>query len=250
MAQPPVYVLVGGTGGIGAPLARRLAEDGAHIVIGARDADRLSAIAGETGAKAFTLDATEPDAIAGLVQAAVDAHGRVDGVANLVGSILLKPAHALSPEAFDETLRLNLHTAFFAVRAAATAMRKNADPPGGSVVLMSSVAARLGLANHEAVAAAKAGVEGLARAAAATYAPQGIRVNAVAPGLVRTPLAGRLVASEQAVEASAKMHPLGRIGEPEDLTDALAFLLDRDRSGWVTGQALSVDGGFSTVRPR
>ena len=250
MAQAPVYVLVGGTGGIGAPLARRLAEDGARVVVGARDADKLSALAGETGAKAFTLDATEPDAIAGLVQAAVDAHGRVDGVANLVGSILLKPAHALSPEAFDETLRLNLHTAFYAVRAAVTAMRKNAEPSGGSVVLMSSVAARLGLANHEAVAAAKAGVEGLARAAAATYAPQGIRVNAVAPGLVRTPLAGRLVASEQAVEASAKMHPLGRIGEPEDLTDALAFLLDRDRSGWVTGQALSVDGGFSTVRPR
>ena len=250
MAQAPVYVLVGGTGGIGAPLARRLAEDGARVVVGARDADKLSALAGETGAKAFTLDATEPDAIAGLVQAAVDAHGRVDGVANLVGSILLKPAHALSPEAFDETLRLNLHTAFYAVRAAVTAMRKNAEPAGGSVVLMSSVAARLGLANHEAVAAAKAGVEGLARAAAATYAPQGIRVNAVAPGLVRTPLAGRLVASEQAVEASAKMHPLGRIGEPEDLTDALAFLLDRDRSGWVTGQALSVDGGFSTVRPR
>ena len=250
MAQAPVYVLVGGTGGIGAPLARRLAGDGAHVVVGARDADKLSALAGETGAKAFTLDATEPDAIAGLVQAAVDAHGRVDGVANLVGSILLKPAHVLSPEAFDETLRLNLHTAFYAVRAAVTAMRKNAEPSGGSVVLMSSVAARLGLANHEAVAAAKAGVEGLARAAAATYAPQGIRVNAVAPGLVRTPLAGRLVASEQAVEASAKMHPLGRIGEPEDLTDALAFLLDRDRSGWVTGQALSVDGGFSTVRPR
>ncbi|MDT0630792.1 SDR family NAD(P)-dependent oxidoreductase [Rubrivirga litoralis] len=250
MSDAPVYVLVGGTGGIGAPLARRLAADGARVVLGGRDADKLSALAGETGAKAFTLDATEPDAIGGLVGAAVEAHGRVDGIANLVGSITLKPAHALSPEAFDETLRLNLHTAFYAVRAAATAMRKNADPAGGAVVLMSSVAARLGLANHEAVAAAKAGVDGLVRAAAATYAPQGIRVNSVAPGLVRTPLAGRLVASEQAVEASAAMHPLGRIGEPEDLTDALAFLLDRERSGWVTGQTLSVDGGFSTVRPR
>ena len=246
----PVYVLVGGTGGIGAPLARRLASDGAHVVVGARDAGKLSALAGETGAKAFTLDATEPDAIAGLVDAALDAHGRVDGIANLVGSITLKPAHALSPEAFDETLRLNLHTAFYAVRAAAKAMRKNAEPAGGAVVLMSSVAATLGLANHEAVAAAKAGVDGLVRAAAATYAPQGIRVNSVAPGLVRTPLAGRLVASEQAVEASAKMHPLGRIGEPEDLTDAIAFLLDRGRSGWVTGQTLAVDGGFSNVRPR
>jgi NAD(P)-dependent dehydrogenase (short-subunit alcohol dehydrogenase family) len=250
MSDAPVYVLVGGTGGIGAPLARRLASEGARVVLGARDADRLGALAGETGAKAFTLDATEPDAVGGLVEAAVEAHGRLDGLVNLVGSILLKPAHATSPEEFAETLRLNLETAFYALRAAVRPMQKNAAPGGGSVVLMSSVAGRYGLANHEAVAAAKAGVEGLVRAAAATYAPKGIRVNAVAPGLVRTPLAGRLVGTEQAEAASAQMHPLGRVGEPEDLTDALAFLLDRDRSGWVTGQTLSVDGGFATVRPR
>lgn len=246
----PVYVLIGGTGGIGAPLARRLAADGAHVVLGARGADRLGALAGEIGARAFTLDATQADAVEGLVAAAVDAHGRLDGIVNLAGSILLKPAHLTSPEEFDETLRLNLHTAFHTVRAAARAMQTNADPTGGSIVLMASVAARFGLANHEAVAAAKAGVVGLALAAAATYAPKGIRVNAVAPGLVRTPMAGRLVASDAAVAASAAMHPLGRIGEPDDLTDALAFLLDRDRSAWVTGQTLSVDGGFSTVRPR
>ena len=246
----PVYVLVGGTGGIGAPLARRLAADGARVVLGARDGDRLASLAGETGARAFTLDATDASAVSGLIDAAMEAHGRVDGAANLVGSILLKPAHATSPEEFDETLTLNLKTAFYLVRAAAKAMQSNRAQDGGSIVLMSSVAGRYGLPNHEAVAAAKAGVEGLVRAAAATYAPKGIRVNAVAPGLVRTPLAGRLVASEQAVEASAAMHPLGRIGEPEDLTDALAFLLDHARSGWVTGQTLSVDGGFSTVRPR
>lgn len=245
-----VYVLIGGTGGIGAPLARHLAGGGARVVLGARDADRLGALAAETGARAFTLDATRAEAVDGLIDGAVEAYGRVDGVANLVGSILLKPAHALKPEEFDETLRLNLHTAFHAVRAGARAMQKNSDPTGGSIVLMSSVAARLGLANHEAVAAAKAGVVGLALAAAATYAPKGIRVNTVAPGLVRTPLAGRLIGSEAAVAASAAMHPLGRIGEPEDLTDALAFLLDRSRSAWVTGQTISVDGGFSTVRPR
>ncbi len=214
--------------------------------MGARDARKLSALAAETGATAFTLDATDASAVDGLVKAALDAHGQVDGVANLVGSILLKPALALSPEEFDETLTLNLKTAFYAVRAGVRAMQRT----GGSIVLMSSVAARLGLANHEAVAAAKAGVEGLVRAAAATYAPKNIRVNAVAPGLVRTPLAGRLVASEAAVEASAKMHPLGRIGEPEDLADVLALLLDGQKSGWITGQTLSVDGGFANVRPR
>ena len=250
MPESPVYLIVGGTGGIGAPLVRALAASGARVVVGARDADKLGALAQETGARAFTLDATDADAVAGLVDAAVEAEGRIDGAANLVGSILLKPAHATSPDEFDETVRLNLNTAFYLVRAAARAMQKNREPAGGSIVLMSSVAGRYGLANHEAVAAAKGGVEGLTRAAAATYAPKGVRVNAVAPGLVRTPLAGRLVATEPAVEASAQMHALGRIGEPEDLTDALAFLLSRAASGWVTGQVLSVDGGFATVRPR
>ena len=250
MSNAPVYVLLGGSGGIGSALTAHLAAEGATVVIGARDAGKLGEVAGGTGAEAFTLDATDYTAVESLVKGAHERHGRVDGVANLVGSILLKPAQALSPEEFAETLLLNLHTAFFAVKAAVSVMGRNRDPKGGSVVLMSSVAARYGLANHEAVAAAKAGVEGLVRAAAATYSARGIRVNAVAPGLVRTPLAGRLVASEAAVEASAAMHPLGRIGEPEDLVGALALLLDRERAGWITGETISVDGGFAHVRPR
>jgi len=246
----PVYAVLGATGGIGAPLVRQLATGGARLLLAARSEAPLRALADEVGAEAHPLDATRYDEVQAFVDRAVAAHGRVDGVVNLVGSILLKPAHLTSGDEFAETLALNLHTAFHTVKAAARAMQKNKEPEGGSVVLMSSVAGRLGLANHEAIAAAKAGVEGLARAAAATYAPRRIRVNAIAPGLVRTPLAGRLLASEQAEEASAKMHPLGRVGEPEDLTDALAFLLDATRSGWVTGQVLSVDGGFATVRPR
>ena len=246
----PTYVILGATGGIGEPLVRHLAADGADLVLGARTAEALGTLAGETGAKAFTLDATDADAVSGLVDNAVSAFGRVDGVVNLVGSILLKPAHATSPDAFQETLTLNLVTAFNCVRAGAKAMQHNSDPKGGSIVLMSSVAATRGLANHEAVAAAKAGVEGLARAAAATYAPKGVRVNTVAPGLVRTPLAGRLVATEAAVEASAAMHPLGRIGEPSDITQAIALLLDRDASGWITGQTLGIDGGLGTLQTR
>lgn len=247
MPDSPVYALIGATGGLGEPLARRLAADGARLVLGARSAEPLRALADDLGATAHPLDATQYDEVQAFVEAAVEAHGRLDGIANLAGSILLKPAHLTSGDEFAETLALNLHTAFHTVKAAARTMQKG---DGGSIVLVSSVAGRLGLANHEAIAAAKAGVEGLVRAAAATYAPRQIRVNAVAPGLVRTPMAGRLVGSEQAEAASAKMHPLGRIGEPGDLTDALAFLLDARRSAWVTGQVLSVDGGFATVRPR
>ncbi|MEM1044272.1 MAG: SDR family oxidoreductase [Bacteroidota bacterium] len=246
----PVYLLLGATGGIGSALARSLAASGARLVLSARREDALHALAEETGATAHPLDATDYAQVQAAVDATVEAHGRIDGAANLVGSILLKPAHLTSVEEFDTTVALNLNTAFYLVKAAARAMQTNKEPSGGAIVLMASVAARLGLANHEAIAAAKGGVSGLVLAAAASYAPRKIRVNAVAPGLVRTPLTARLTGSEAAEQASAKMHALGRIGEPEDLAGALAFLLDAERSGWITGQTLSVDGGFATVRPR
>ena len=246
----PVYLILGATGGIGSALTRALAADGARLVLGARSEDALQRLAGEAGATAHPLDATDYAQVQAAVDATVAAHGRIDGAANLVGSILLKPAHLTSVEEFDATIGLNLNTAFYLVKAAARAMQTNKEPAGGAIVLMSSVAARLGLANHEAIAAAKGGVSGLALAAAASYAPRSIRVNAVAPGLVRTPLTERLTSSDAAEQASAKMHALGRIGEPADLVDALRFLLDREQSGWVTGQTISVDGGFATVRPR
>ena len=118
----------------------------------------------------------------------------------------------------------------------------------GSLVLFSSVAAGVGLASHEAIGAAKAGVEGLARSAAASYAGKQIRVNAVAPGLCDTPLAARLLGSDAARAASGKMHPLGRVGTAADPAAAAAFLLDPAQSGWVTGQVLGVDGGLGSLR--
>jgi NAD(P)-dependent dehydrogenase (short-subunit alcohol dehydrogenase family) len=120
---------------------------------------------------------------------------------------------------------------------------------GGSIVLMSTAAARVGLANHEAIAAAKAGVVGLVISAAATYAPKGIRVNCVAPGLVRTPMTERLTANEASLKASVALHALGRIGEPADVAAAIEWLLDPAQT-WVTGQVIGVDGGLGSVRSR
>jgi NAD(P)-dependent dehydrogenase (short-subunit alcohol dehydrogenase family) len=105
------------------------------------------------------------------------------------------------------------------------------------------------LANHEAIAAAKAGVIGLTLSAAATYAARGIRVNCVAPGLVRTPMTARLTSNEATLKASTAMHPLGRIGEPSNIASAIQWLLDAEQS-WVTGQVLGLDGGLASVRPR
>ncbi|MEM7516422.1 MAG: SDR family oxidoreductase, partial [Planctomycetota bacterium] len=113
--------------------------------------------------------------------------------------------------------------------------------------LMSSAAARVGLAHHESIAAAKAGIEGLAVSAAATYSRFGVRVNTVAPGLVRTPLSAKLTSNEAQVKASEAMHPLGRIGEPEDVAGVIDWLLTGS-STWVTGQNFGVDGGLARVR--
>jgi len=120
---------------------------------------------------------------------------------------------------------------------------------GGSIVLCSSVAARRGLVNHEAIAAAKAGVEGLALAAAASYARFGIRVNCVAPGLTRTDLTRSLTQNETVAKMSAALHPLGRIGEPAEVASAICWLLDREQS-WVTGQVIGIDGGLGHVQAR
>ena len=247
MSDSPRSVLIlGGTGGIGAALARRLHAEGCRLVLAARDPQKLAALGAELGATTLEADATDAAAVDAAVARAVELHGRLDGAANCVGSILLKPAHLTSPDEFSRTIALNLTTAFNLVRAAAKVMvRQNS----GSIALVSSVAAQRGLVSHEAIAAAKAGVEALARSAAASYARQGVRVNCVAPGLVRTPLAAALTANEAALKASTALHPLGRIGEPDEVAAALAWLL-HPAQGWITGQVLGVDGGMAHVQAR
>jgi NAD(P)-dependent dehydrogenase (short-subunit alcohol dehydrogenase family) len=238
------YVVLGATGGIGAALCRRLAVGGANLILGARDPSKLEHLAAELSAVAFPLDATRPKEVEACLAEAVSRFGRLDGVAHCVGSLLLKPAHLTTDEEWFATLAANLTSAFVAVRAAARVMKS-----GGSIVLVSSAAARLGFPNHEAIAAAKAGVIGLTLSAAATYASRGLRVNCVAPGLVRTPLTSRLTENDASLKVSIAMHALGRIGEPEDVAAAIDWLMSPEQT-WVTGQVLGIDGGLASVRPR
>ncbi|MGQ9589354.1 MAG: SDR family NAD(P)-dependent oxidoreductase [Planctomycetota bacterium] len=240
-----VFVVLGATGGIGSALARRLASRGALLVLGARNEERLRTLAGETSAESCPLDATRFEEVERCVGLALDRHGRLDGIANCVGSLILKPAHMTSEAEWAATVASNLTSAFATVRAAARPLMAG----GGSIVLVATAAARIGLANHEAIAAAKAGVIGLVLSAAATYASKGVRVNCVAPGLVRTPLTERITASEASLKASIAMHPLGRIGEPDDVAAAIEWLLDPTQK-WVTGQVIGVDGGLGSVRSR
>ncbi len=240
------FIITGAAGGIGSALAHRLAARGAHLVLAGRRREPLDELGQELGgsSEVHEIDAADFGAVEALVKQ-VSAEGGVQGAANCVGSIVLKPAHLTSEEEFAQTLRQNLGSAFALVRAMGRFAAR--QETGAAVALVSTVAARIGLSNHEAIAAAKAGVEGLVRAAAATYAPVGIRVNAVAPSLTDTPLAARITQNERALEASKAMHPLGRIGTPGEIAQVLEWLLAPDGS-WVTGQVISVDGGLSTVR--
>jgi NAD(P)-dependent dehydrogenase (short-subunit alcohol dehydrogenase family) len=236
-----VVVIVGAGGGVGQLLVSLLVEQGKRVLAVGRRAESLKVFEGVGAVEPYVADATD---FAQVDQAFAHASqlGPLRGAVNLAGSILIKPAHLTSAQEWQDTLAQNATTAFATVRAAGRTMRE-----GGAVVLVSSAAAHVGLGNHEAIAAAKGAVSSLVASAAATYASRGLRFNAVAPGLMETPMAARITGSAKALEASIAMHPLGRIGRAADAAQAIAFLLD-PKNDWITGQVLGVDGGLARLR--
>ena len=236
------YVILGATGAVGRALSRRLLDSGAAVVAAARDTAKAAALPELNGAQLRLVDASEWESVERLFQDILAEGEGIAGIAVCVGSILLKPAHLTSPREFEQVISQNLTPCLATIRACAKGMMKQ----GGSVVFVSSAAARHGFPNHEAIAAAKAGVIGLTLSSAATYASYGIRVNCVAPGLVKSEMAAPIVNNEMSLKASQNMHALGRIGQAHEVASAIAWLLDPEQS-WVTGQTIGVDGGLGTL---
>jgi NAD(P)-dependent dehydrogenase (short-subunit alcohol dehydrogenase family) len=234
-------LIYGGNGGIGAATARALQARGMALHLVGRDETRLLAVATELGASHSLADILEPGAIERVTE---EAGAPLAGLVYAVGSINLKPLHRLGLEDFERDFRLNAAGAALAVQAALPALK--AFEGTASVLLFSSIAVQQGFAAHASVAMAKGAVEGLTRALAAELAPA-IRVNAIAPSLTRTPLAASLTGNERMAEAIAQLHPLGRLGEPDDIGALAAFLLSGE-AGWITGQVFGVDGGRSSLR--
>lgn len=241
-------VLIGGiTGGIGSALARRLYASGYSIAGFARETEKLDALAEELGGfPVCSCEATDSGAVESAISELTEQLGSVDAYVHAIGSIFLKPAHLTADADWARTLDLNLNSAFYALRSVLKRMQKQG---AGNCLFFSTAAAQAGIANHEAIAAAKGGIEAMVRSAASTYSSRGLRINAIAPSLTRTPLSQPLTGSEQALAISKKMHPLGMIGEAEDVASLAEWMLS-DAAKFVTGQIYVMDGGVSTIVPK
>ncbi len=242
-------VLIGGvTGGIGSALARQLSSSGWLVSGYCRSGECKDAeLSAATDGRLLACDATDSGQVEQTFAKAEEAlGGQIDAYAHCIGSILLKTAHQTSDQEWADTLRVNLDSAFYALRSAVKRMQKQ---KAGAIVFVSTGAARAGLPAHEAIAAAKAGIEGLVRSAAASYASRGVRVNCVAPGMVETPLAEPLIGGDTGRKFSEAMHPLGRIGTAKEVASLMAWLIGEDAS-WVSGEVYSIDGGLAHLRQR
>jgi len=222
-------LLIGGSHGIGNSLLRLLHKD--HTVfVASRTTEGLEGL----NVTHIPFDATTDDLDTSTLP------DELHGFVYCPGSINLKPFKMMSLDTFEEDMQLNF---FSLVRAVKTIIGRMAE--GSSMVFFSTVAVGTGMPFHTSVAAAKGAIEGFAKSMAAEYAPK-IRVNVVAPSLVDTPLAGRLLNNDKKVEMMSQRHPLKRVGKAEDIANIASFLLS-DNSTWMTGQIVGVDGGMSTL---
>lgn len=237
-----VAFVSGAASGIGAATARRLADLGAKLVLVDRDKIRLDAFAKTLASEtvlAVEVDVTTIASVEAAIKRGVDKFGGLDFAVNSAGIDLPRCATASYPsEQWVRIIAVNLTGVFNAVRHQVPAMLVRG---GGSIVNVSSIMGFRGFAGQPAYTAAKHGVIGLTKAAALDHAAQGIRINAVAPGFIDTPLLGHL--NDEKRRAAAALHPMQRVGQADEITNVILFLLS-DASSFVTGACFDADGGY------
>jgi NAD(P)-dependent dehydrogenase (short-subunit alcohol dehydrogenase family) len=240
-------VVTGATGAIGVALATQLNARGEKLLLCGRSEAKLEALNRALGGAHLTAatDLTEAVGCA-LLEAQAEQLGVIDGLAHCVGSTVVRPLHLTSEKDWQAQFAVNATSAFHVLKWFVLQATRAQAP--AVAVLTSSVVAEAGFANHEAIAAAKCAVTGLALSAAATYADKGVRVNVVAPGLTRSTLTQRFIATPEAEARSAAMIPNNRIAEPDDIAYAFSYLLS-PHAAHITGQVIRVDGGQGVLRP-
>ncbi len=250
MQDLPIVVITGARGGIGRALVAELAARGGLRIVGvSRQAGELSDL---PLALAVQADCTTSDGAAEVFAQCQQVFGVAPNLlAHCVGSTLIAPIHRTTDEQWQAVMRTNLDSAAYMLRGWVEGLRVRSQTERDqdcSAVFVSSVVSRIGVAQHEAIAAAKGGVEALVRSAAATYAPQGLRINAVAPGMTDTPMTAGMLKLPAMREGAGKQYPLGGLQTAQQVAQTIAWLLSEQASR-ITGQVIAVDGGFTTVRP-
>jgi NAD(P)-dependent dehydrogenase (short-subunit alcohol dehydrogenase family) len=248
--QGKVVVISGAGTGIGADAAKAMRAAGASVVLNGRRADKLEQVASQIdpsgkGVACVPGDIGDAEISARVVETAIERFGGVDVLFNNAG--IFEPKPFLQVSADDLQGYFNLMGGYFALTQ--SAVRHMQERGSGAIISIGSIWAMQGIAAtpSSAPSMAKGGIHSLTRALAIELAPDRIRVNAIAPGVVETPLFDPLLSSDQLASFNA-FHPLGRNGQPHDITSALLFLADDAASGWITGVVLPVDGGVMAGR--
>lgn len=241
-----VFVM-GANSAIAQALVDLCVRAGQEVVAAGRDASVLEALYGHLpSVHIVEVQACDSASVDAAFDSLANSDTHVDGYAHCVGSILVSPLTKTTDAQIDSVIQVNLISAMYGLRA--FLKQAKSQGRGGAAVLVSTCATGIGVPNHEAIAAAKAGIEGLAKSAAATHAADNIRVNVVAPGLTDSPIASAFLKSEMMRAASGKQYPLQGVNEPIEVAHAIHWLLG-DGAGRMTGAVLNVDGGFRNIRP-
>ena len=253
MLDGKVIIVTGAASGIGLASAHVFASYGARIAIVDRDSGKAETAAHEVGqlgggAIAISADVSEEGAVEQMVKRARSHFGRLDGAFNNAGvETLNRPLHEIPADGWQRVISIDLEGVFLCLKHEIRCLLE--DGVRGAIVNTASTLAAVAMRNGAEYVAAKHGVLGLTRAAAVDYAKNGIRVNAVLPGVIQTAIMSRFAADPSIQRLMTEMkaaHPLGRFGKPEEVAEAAAWLLS-DKSSFVTGSALSVDGGFQAL---